>query len=296
MKHSKKQYSNDPKFKSNSSSFIAHAQSVEGKKSEIGNKFASSEGSLFIPYFSLGDPNYESSIGWASAIINGGADILELGIPFSDPVADGPVIQRAFKRAFTNSFSLTKIFEITKAIKNQHTTTPIVYLTYFNPIYFMGIENFIKSSKEAGVSGFIIPDLPFDSPESEDFFHIAAKYEIDLIHLVTPATEKSRIHKMKRNSSGFIYYVTSFGVTGERTDFSDDLKERIEYVRKDLNLPVCAGFGISTPEQANRISQFADGVIIGSSIQRIIEENGSDPKICEKKLSEYCQSIRVAMR
>jgi tryptophan synthase alpha chain len=264
--------------------------------SEITQKFQNSKGSLFIPYFSLGDPNYEESINWADAIIKGGADILELGVPFSDPVADGPVIQRAFKRAFANPFSMKNVFEITRRIKDKNPTTPLVYLTYFNPIYHMGMEEFIQACSKAGISGLIIPDLPFDSKESETIFKIAENYKVDLIHLITPATEKSRIHKMKKNSSGFIYYVTSFGVTGERKDFSLDLEERIQYVRKEMNLPVCAGFGISTPDQAAKISQFSDGVIIGSSIQRIIEENSENSSSCSQKLEEYCRSIRSSMR
>ncbi|WCL48727.1 tryptophan synthase subunit alpha [Leptospira sp. GIMC2001] len=265
-------------------------------ESEITKKFKSTEGSLFIPYISLGDPNYEDSKRWADAIIKGGGDILELGIPFSDPVADGPVIQRAFSRAFMNPFSLEKIFATTRSIKDANPSTPLVYLTYFNPIYHMGIEKFLSAANKAGVSGFIIPDLPFDSPESHELFSKASKYAIDLIHLVTPATEKSRIHKMKKNSSGFIYYVTSFGVTGERKDFSLDLEERIQYVRKDMGLPIAAGFGISTPDQAAKISKFSDGVIIGSSIQKIIEDHGSNLEICAEKLEIYCKSIRSAMR
>src|SRR5690606_19282920 len=126
-----------------------------------------------------------------------------------------------------------------------------------------------------------------DSPESHELFSKASKHSIDLIHLVTPATERSRIHKMKKNSSGFIYYVTSFGVTGERKDFSLDLEERIQYVRKDLGLPIAAGFGISTPDQAAKISKFSDGVIIGSSIQKIIEDHGANPEICAEKLETY---------
>lgn len=266
-------------------------------RSDLALAFESGESkSKFIPYFSLGDPNYELSEDWASAIIEGGADILELGIPFSDPVADGPVIQRAFTRAFQNPFSLEKIFTTTRNIKDKYPKTPLVYLTYFNPIFHSGMDDFLKKSRDSGVSGLIIPDLPFDSYESIELFSKAKKYRIDLIHLVTPATEKKRIELMKRNSSGFVYYVTSFGVTGERSAFSTDLEERIQWVRKEMRLPVCAGFGISTPDQADKISKFADGVIIGSSIQRIIEENGKNPSECKKKLTEYCRSIRNAMR
>jgi len=265
--------------------------------SEISRKFSQNpEKSLFIPYFSLGDPNYESSVDWAGAILEGGGDMLELGIPFSDPIADGPVIQRAFTRALKHSFSFDTIFEITRTIKSAYPTKPLIYLTYFNPIYQYGLERFLSYAKSAGVSGLIIPDLPFDTPESEELFSEAILKGFDLIHLVTPATEKKRIREMKKTSSGFIYYVTSFGVTGERVGFSEDLEKRICWVRKEMRIPVACGFGISTPEQAQKISQFADGVIIGSAIQRIIEQYGSDTKICMQKLKEYCSLIRQKMK
>lgn len=264
-------------------------------ESDLSLRFRGAKGSLFVPYFSLGDPNYDLSVRWASAIIRGGGDVLELGVPFSDPVADGPVIQRAFKRAFENPFSWDQIFETTRAIKDANPETPLVYLTYFNPIYQLGIGVFLKRAEDAGVAGLIIPDLPFDSPESEILFAQAKKHRIDLIHLVTPATEKSRIKKMKKNSSGFVYYVTSYGVTGERSDFSTDVEERVAWVREEMGLPVCAGFGISNAEQARRFAKFADGVIIGSSIQRIIEENQNDPDRCCKLLEDFSRSIRESM-
>lgn len=265
-------------------------------ESEISIKFKNAKSPLFIPYYSLGDPTYEDSVTWADAIIRGGGDILEMGIPFSDPVADGPVIQRAFKRAFKNTFKLDKIFSITREIKDKHPNTPLVYLTYFNPIYHLGIKSFLERAKLAGVSGLIIPDLPFDSPESRILFDAAKLLSIDLIHLVTPATDKSRIRKMKQNSSGFVYYVTSFGVTGERATFSQDLEERIQMVRTEMGLPVSAGFGISSPEQALKIGKFSDGVIIGSTIQRIIEEHGAKPSLCVQKLEEFAQSIKQALQ
>jgi tryptophan synthase alpha chain len=269
---------------------------VKRESNQLSEYFERKSGSVFVPYISMGDPGYEETITWADSIIKGGGDILELGIPFSDPVADGPVIQRAFKRAFEHPFSLEKIFQITKEIHSRNPDTPLVYLTYFNPIYQYGMEKFLKSAFDAGVSGFIIPDLPFDSPESQELYSKANQFQISLIHLVTPATEKSRIRKLKSSAGGFIYYVTSFGVTGERQDFSKDLESRISWVRKEVGIPVCAGFGISTPEQANKISQYSDGIIIGSSIQRIIEEFGKNPEDCAKRLEEYSRSIRSSLR
>jgi tryptophan synthase alpha chain len=248
--------------------------------------------SVFVPFFTLGDPSYEASVEYGKAILDNGADILELGIPFSDPVADGPVIQRAVARALKNSFSFDKIFETTKKIHEHKPEKPLVFLTYFNPVYHCGIQSFLDQAKASGVAGLVIPDLPFDTKESETLFHELSCRDMDLIHLITPATIKKRITALKKTSSGFIYYVTSFGVTGERREFSVDLEERISTLKKALELPICAGFGISTPEQASQIAHYADGIIIGSAIQRIIEENGDNLSKCVSALSVYAKSIR----
>ncbi|EMO65018.1 tryptophan synthase, alpha subunit [Leptospira borgpetersenii serovar Pomona str. 200901868] len=256
----------------------------------------SSDKSVFIPYISLGDPDYESCISWADALIRGGAGILELGIPFSDPVADGPVIQKAFKRALAYPFSMKKILEITAEIHKLHPETPLVYLTYFNPLYSMGLEAFTESAKNSGIQGLIIPDLPFDTSEAEEFFSQLERKKIDFIHLVTPATTIDRIQSMKSFASGFIYYVTSYGVTGERRALAVGLKERIQMVRNKVGLPVCAGFGISTADQAKEISTYANGVIIGSAVQKIIEESGSNRKVCISKLFTYASEIRASMK
>lgn len=254
--------------------------------------------SAFIPYFTLGDPHYKASIEYGKTILDNGADILELGIPFSDPVADGPVIQRAVARSLKNGFSFAEIFRVTKEIHQHKPSVPLVYLTYFNPIFHCGINSFLDSAKDAGIVGLVIPDLPFDTDESKELFSALRKRDMDLIHLVTPATTKKRMEDISKTSSGFIYYVTSFGVTGERREFSVDLKERIDFLRKVMKLPICAGFGISTPEQANQISQYADGIIIGSAIQRIIEEsaNSGSTDLNVKPLADYISDVRKAIQ
>ncbi|TGL54722.1 tryptophan synthase subunit alpha [Leptospira wolffii] len=252
--------------------------------------------SAFIPYISLGDPSYDLCVDWADALIRGGADILELGIPFSDPVADGPVIQKAFKRALGNPFSMEKILETTEKIHSLHPHIPLVYLTYFNPIHHYGFERFAEKAKIAGIQGMIIPDLPYDTPETDDLFKSLRRRGVDLIHLVTPATAVSRMKGIRDFASGFIYYVTSYGVTGERKAVSDGLEDRIRLTKSIFSLPVSAGFGISSPDQASEISEYADGIIIGSAVQRIIEENGSDPSMCRKKLEEYALSISRSLR
>ncbi|MDX1961378.1 MAG: tryptophan synthase subunit alpha [Leptospiraceae bacterium] len=252
--------------------------------------------SLFITYFSLGDPSYEASPRFAKAILSGGADILELGIPFSDPIADGPVIQKSYKRALDNSaFSMEQILNTTQEIHKLNTEVPIVYLSYLNPIMQFGMEEFFSKAYLSGVRGVVVPDIPFDAEDYLQVFEIAKKNSISIINLVTPATTKKRIHAIKKFSSGFIYYVTSYGVTGERKELDDSLGKRIAEVQAETKLPVCAGFGISTPEQAEKISQFADGVIIGSSIQKIIEANHTNLDNCEAELNRFVKEVRERM-
>jgi tryptophan synthase alpha chain len=250
----------------------------------------------FVPYLSLGDPTFELSVEWALSIIEGGADILELGIPFSDPTADGPVIQASYKRALSNGFTMEKVLQTTEKIHTKYPLIPIVYLSYFNPIQHYGLENFFRSAHRVGLRGIVIPDVPFDSKESETVCQIANANLIDIIYLVTPATTEQRIKKMKKYASGFIYYVTSFGVTGERSGFADNLNQRIQTVKDLMGLPVCAGFGISRPEQARSISEVADGIIIGSAIQKIIETHSVNPDGCNKKLKHYIKEIRNSLK
>lgn len=249
----------------------------------------------FIPYISLGDPEYALSVEWAKALIDGGADILELGIPFSDPVADGPVIQKSYMRALSKGFSMEKVLDTTKQIHSYKPSIPLVYLTYLNPVISYGAENFFNKAAESGIKGIVIPDLPFDAKDARIVMKIAQKEKIDLIYLITPASTKERITAIKEIASGFIYYVTSYGVTGERSNFAKDLKNKIELVKKTLLLPICAGFGISTSEQAKSIGSFSDGIIIGSAIQRIIEEKSLNVDNCAKALNEYAKEIANAI-
>ncbi|MBE7411982.1 MAG: tryptophan synthase subunit alpha [Leptospiraceae bacterium] len=252
--------------------------------------------SKFITYMSLGDPSFDLSLEWAKTIIDSGSDILELGIPFSDPVADGGVIQKSYKRALENPFSMEKVFGVVKKIQEHRKGFPIVFLTYLNPIHAYGAEKFFKKCKSEGVLGVVIPDLPYDSMDSKVYFSLGKKYGIDIIQLITPSTSLARIREIKKNSSGFIYYVTSFGVTGERTSISKNLKARVLLLKKEIGLPICSGFGISTKEQAGEISEYSDGVIIGSAIQRIIEENSANMEECKRKLNAYISMIRNSMK
>ncbi|MBP9888154.1 MAG: tryptophan synthase subunit alpha [Leptospiraceae bacterium] len=251
--------------------------------------------SKFIPYISLGDPEYALSVEWAKALIDGGADILELGIPFSDPVADGPVIQKSYMRALAKGFSMDTVLKTTKQIHSYKPSIPLVYLTYLNPIISYGIDVFFQKASDAGIRGMVIPDLPFDAKDSSFVLEKAKSANIDIIHLITPASTKERIAAIKKVASGFIYYVTSYGVTGERSNFAQDLKKRIELARKTLLLPICAGFGISTADQAKSIGAYSDGIIIGSAIQRIIEDKASNVDECARILNEYAKGISKAI-
>lgn len=247
-----------------------------------------------MPYISMGDPTYEHTIQWAEAISDS-TDILELGIPFSDPVADGPVIQKSYKRALDNNeFSLKKILSVTGTI-HEKLNKPIVYLTYLNPIMQFGLKNFFEMAKLSGVMGIVVPDIPFDSKDYGLIYKQARENGISIINLVTPATDFERMERMRKFSSGFIYYVTSFGVTGERSLQDPSLVSRIEKVKDIFKIPVLAGFGISEPSQASYISKHSDGVIIGSRIQKIIEEESKDPQACMYHLSKYTSEIKSSI-
>ncbi len=244
-----------------------------------------------MPYISMGDPSYDLTLKWALAISES-ADIIELGIPFSDPIADGSVIQKSYKRALDNQeFSMDIILDTTLKIYNS-TQKPIVYLSYLNPIVQYGIDKFFHAASNSGVKGIVIPDIPFDSKDYKNIYNISKENKISIINLITPATPNERMKSMKKYSSGFIYYVTSFGVTGTRIELDKDLENKIKNVKNILGIPVLAGFGISEPEQARAISKYADGIIIGSRIQKIIEEFSPDPSLCGVNLQKYTSEIK----
>ena len=265
---------------------------------------------LYMPYLTLGDPGFAMSVEIASAMIRGGADVLELGIPFSDPTADGPVIQRAMVRSMSQpDFSLDQIFETTAAIHRVDETLPIVYLTYLNlivsgqpsaragydshSIVESNARQFFERAKAAGVSGFVIPDLPFDAKEAELLHRIGADTGIVIATLIAPNTADSRLEKLAESAQGFIYYVTSQGVTGERTTLPADLSAKLHQVRSVSKVPVFAGFGISRPEQVKALVGHADGVIAGSVNHRIIEEDSSHaPALIEELTVNFIAALQ----
>lgn len=258
---------------------------------------------VYMPYLTLGDPSYEQTVEFAVAMIDAGADVLELGIPFSDPTADGPVIQAAMVRALAGAdFSMEKIFATVGEIHRARPKIPLVFLSYMNPILngltpeagridfsrapaerlsydaAAALRTFLEHCEAAGIRGLVIPDLPFDAPESEILRAQGAVRGIDQILMVAPNTDSERLEAICQAARGFIYYVTSMGVTGMRAELPPDLRERLDLVKRRSGLPVMAGFGFSHPDQVRGLLDAVDGIIVGSLNHRIIEEHGASAR------------------
>lgn len=236
----------------------------------------------FIPYIMAGDPDLEKTTEHAMLLTECGADIIELGVPFSDPLADGPTIQRAAERALKAGVTLKKIIPFIKKLR-QRTQVPIVLMTYYNPVFKYGEDAFIKDSVDAGIDGVIIPDLPPE--EGKDFIKLSSDANFSAIFLIAPTSTKERIKRIVSSSSGFVYYVSLTGITGSRLALEETFRSHIAAVKKSTK-PVAVGFGVSTPEDAKRISQIADGVIVGSAIVKKFYEHPSGAKEFIKKLRE----------
>jgi tryptophan synthase alpha chain len=237
--------------------------------SNIKNAFLN--GKAFIGFVTGGDPDIEKTRDFVLEMVRAGADLVEIGIPFSDPIAEGPVIQRANIRALGAGTTLERLFALTEEIRRE-TAVPLVFLTYLNPVFNAGYGRFFARCRETGVDGLIIPDLPFE--EQGEVRETASQAGVDLISLIAPTSE-DRIQEIARAASGFLYIVSSMGVTGVRGEIKTDLPSIIGAVKKAAALPAAVGFGIHTPQQAAEIGKIADGVIVGSAIVRIVEEQGS---------------------
>lgn len=239
----------------------------------------------FIPFITCGDPSIETTSAIVRAAVENGADLIELGIPFSDPTAEGPVIQGANLRALNNGVTTDKVFDLVRELR-QDIDIPLVSMTYANVVFSYGTEKFISICSEIGIDGLIIPDLPFE--EKEEFQPICRKYGVELISLVAP-TSKNRIAMIAKEAEGFIYVVSSLGVTGMRNEINTDLESIISVIRENSNVPCAIGFGISTPGQVKEMSQIADGVIVGSAIIKLIEKHGKDSP---KHVGEYVKLMK----
>ena len=240
----------------------------------------------FIPYIMAGDPSLQRTKDIVLLFEKCGADIVELGVPFSDPLADGPTIQRASERALKNGVTLRKVISLVKDVR-QKTRIPIVLMTYYNPVFKYREDDFIKDAKDAGVDGVIVPDLPPD--EAENFIKISKKTSLNTIFLLAPTSTEDRIKKVIRASSGFIYYVSITGITGAALLLDGSMEVSISNIKKYTDKPIAVGFGVSTPLEATAVAKVSDGVIVGSAIVKRIHETPNE-------LESYLMSLRKAIQ
>lgn len=252
-------------------------------------KDAFKNGKAFIPFITAGDPNLDVTKELILAMDKSGADIIEIGIPFSDPVAEGIVIQQADERALSAGTTTDKIFEMVREISAE-CSAALAFMTYINPIYVYGVDKFMSNCRDCGISAVIVPDVPFE--EKEEFKPACDKYGIDIISLIAP-TSKDRIKMIAKEAQGFLYCVSSMGVTGVRKQITTNIGEMIKTVKEVSNIPCAVGFGISTPEQAKEMVKYADGVIVGSAIVKIIAQYGEN---AVEPVSNYVKSMKEAIK
>lgn len=246
-------------------------------------------GKAFIAFITCGDPDLETTAAAVRAAVQGGADLIELGIPFSDPTAEGPVIQGANLRALENGITTDKIFEFVAELR-QDVKLPIVFMTYANVVFSYGTERFISSCSNVGIDGIILPDLPFE--EKDEFLPTCRRFGVDLISLIAPTSE-NRVAMIAKEADGFLYIVSSLGVTGTRSEIKTELSDIVSVIRQNTSIPCAIGFGISTPEQARKMADIADGAIVGSAIVKLLEKYG---KKAPEHIREYVKSMKDALR
>ncbi len=260
-------------------------KNIEG----IFGKVLSENRMVLIPFITAGDPSLNQTEELVVTIAEDGADIVELGVPFSDPLADGPVIQRASERSLRNGTTLEKILTCVGNIRKK-SDIPIVLMSYYNPILKMGLNVFVKRAVTAGVDGVIIPDLPPE--EAGDWMKSARRAKLATIFLIAPTSTEERIRKIASVSRGFIYYVSLTGVTGARKNLQQDICQRMSLIRRLTKLPICVGFGISKPEHVRQLAKGADGVIVGSALVNLIERNKGDQ--LRQKVGGFIRSLKNA--
>lgn len=255
--------------------------------SNISKAFAN--GKAFIPFITCGYPTMDTTYECVLEAVKNGADLVELGIPFSDPTAEGPVIQGANEVALANGATTDTVFDLVKRLREK-TDVPFAFMTYANVVYSYGAEKFMKRCQELSIDGIILPDVPYE--EKEEFDEIAKQYGVDMVSLIAPTSE-DRIAMIAKDAAGFIYVVSSLGVTGVRTEIKTDIKAIVDVIRTNTDVPCAVGFGISKPEQAAKMSSVSDGAIVGSAIIKIIGEHGEDSA---KYVGEYVKSMKDAIR
>ena len=250
---------------------------------------AFAKGKAFIPFITCGDPSLTITEQLVYAMEEAGADLVELGIPFSDPTAEGPVIQEANVRALKGGVTTDKIFDMVVRIR-KNTALPMVFMTYANVVFSYGTERFIKKAAEVGMDGLILPDVPFE--EKEEFDQVCKKYGLDLISLIAP-TSHDRITRIAKEAEGFVYCVSSLGVTGTRTSITTDIDAMVKLVKAAKKIPCAVGFGISTPKQAKKMASQSDGAIVGSAIVKLCAAYGEN---CIPYVKDYVKSMKDAVR
>ena len=249
---------------------------------------AFSDGKAFIPFITCGDPDLETTGAAIRAMAENGADLIELGIPFSDPTAEGVVIQGANLRALRGGVTTDQIFDFVRVLRKD-VKIPFVFMTYANVVFSYGADAFISACAELGIDGLILPDLPYE--EKNEFLPTCRKYGVDLISMIAP-TSADRIAMIAKEAEGFLYIVSSLGVTGTRSEIKTDLASIVEVVRRNTKTPCAIGFGISTPEQAHKMAAIADGAIVGSAIIKLLERYGKD---APDKIGAYVKSMKDAL-
>ncbi len=250
---------------------------------------AFAHGKAFIPFITCGDPSLEVTEQLVYALEEAGADLIELGIPFSDPTAEGPVIQAANVRALSGGVTTDKIFEMVEKIRKR-TAIPMVFMTYANVVFSYGTERFVKKAADIGMDGLILPDVPFE--EKEEFDSVCRAHGLDLISLIAP-TSHERIARIAREAEGFVYCVSSLGVTGMRSSITTDIGAMVKQVKAEKDIPCAVGFGISTPEQAKKMADQSDGAIVGSAIVKLCGQYGKD---CVPYVAAYVKEMKDALR
>ncbi len=246
-------------------------------------------GKAFIPFITCGDPDLDTTRKVVLEAVKNGADLIELGIPFSDPTAEGPVIQAANERALKGGVTTDSIFGLVRELRKE-TSVPMVFMTYANVVYSYGAERFISSCRDTGMDGIILPDLPFE--EKDEFLPVCRKYSVDLISLIAPTSE-GRIAMIAKEAEGFLYIVSSLGVTGTRSEITTDLDSIVKIVRENTDIPCAIGFGISTPLQAEKMAGISDGAIVGSAIIKLLDRYKTE---APSYVGEYVRSMKEAVR
>ena len=246
-------------------------------------------GTAFIPFVTCGDPDLETTAGLVKAMAQAGADLIELGIPFSDPTAEGPVIQGANLRALSAGTTTDKVFELVKELRKS-VAVPMVFMTYANVVFSYGADRFLSRAAQAGVQGLILPDVPFE--EKSEFEPLCAKYGLELVRMIAP-TSHQRITAIAREAQGFVYCVSSLGVTGVRSNITTDIGAMVSLVKQAKDIPAAVGFGISTPEQARAMAATADGVIVGSAIVKLVAQYGRESI---PVVAQYVKTMKQAMQ